>query len=78
MNFNFDDEELGPKIMIMDGGVGDEALTGDIICTIDIEIDEILQWLEKNKYTNSIDYKGKRYKESESYLNLFFSKIEKF
>ena len=71
MSFKFDNNEVKLTISIMDGDVSDEALSADIICTIDIGIDKILKWLEKHKYKNTILYKGKEYRGKDQYLNVF-------
>lgn len=71
MGIKFDDNEVKLTISIMDGDVSDAALSADIICTIDIGIDKILEWLEKNKYKDTIFYKGKEYRGKDQYLNVF-------
>lgn len=59
------------NITIMDGILDDKAISGDIICIVNIEIDEILEWIDKYKWRNSIHYKGKDYSGKIMYRDVF-------
>ena len=55
----------------MDGKIDDEAIKGDFICITNIDTYQILSWLDKYKSTNIINYKGREFKGSINYPDVF-------
>lgn len=58
-------------IKIMDGSLDYDNISEDLICIVNIGIDEILKWIEKNKRKTYINYRGKEYVGKDSYPSVF-------
>lgn len=64
------------NITIMNGIIDDASLAGDIICIVNVDRGEIINWLEKHKIESYIHYKGKQYFSKYSYPRIFIFQNE--
>lgn len=58
-------------IKIMDAILDYNNISEDIICIVNVEIEEILEWIERYKSKTYINYKGKEYAGKDKYPDVF-------
>lgn len=59
------------NIKVMDGILDNQAISGDFILIVNIEIEKILEWIGRYKSKTIINYKDKEYRGKDSYPDVF-------
>lgn len=55
----------------MDGAIDDQAIKGDFICITNLEVEKIVDWIDRHKWQSSINYKDREFKGKVNYPEVF-------